>query len=163
MNAFFASPHHRSKLCLESAKWIGTPFAPHAAIRGAGVDCVNLVGQLLIACGHATNFELPKYVMDGGKHNATSQLTDYLDSHPEFARINPDSAAPQLAVNKITLAEPGDVLCFILGRSSHHCGQLIHGKTFVHALYGRKVAFASLADKTFARALAAIYRPLKMS
>lgn len=149
MNAFFASPHNRNKLCLEAAKWIGTPFVAHGAVCGAGVDCVNLVGQLLIACGHERDFALPTYSMDGGKHNRTSQLTDYLDTHPRFAK-------------PFEPVQPGDVLCFKLGRSSHHCAILIHGKTFVHALFGRKVSFGSLADGTFARSLNCFYRPLEV-
>lgn len=148
MKVFFASDTRQAKLLIEATRWIGTPFAPHAAIRGAGVDCVNLCAQLLKACGHADDFALPRYVMDGGKHNATSQLIEYLDSREDFSH----PFAP---------AQCGDVLCFKLGRSSHHCGMMLHGKTFIHALYGRKVAFASLADKTFARALFAFYRPVE--
>lgn len=111
---------------------------------------MNLCAELLKACGHAVDFKFPRYVMDGGKHNATSQLTDYLHSHPGFdlAQDQPDL---------------GDVLCFKIGRSSHHCGMMLHGKTFIHALYGRKVAFASLGDKTFERALFAIYRPVALT
>jgi cell wall-associated NlpC family hydrolase len=161
VRAFFHDTHRRNKLCLEAAKWIGTPFAPHAAIRGAGVDCVNLVGQLLTACGHAEKFEMPKYVMDGGKHNRTSQLTDYLDGRADFIRVS--SKTGVISPAKPEWTEPGDVLCFTLGRSSHHCGMFLHGKTFVHALYGRKVSFASLADKTFERCLTAIYRPLEVA
>jgi cell wall-associated NlpC family hydrolase len=159
---FFRAQHHRNQLCLEAVKWIGTPFVPHAAVRGAGVDCVNLVGQILIACGHAKGFELPHYAMDGGKHNRTSQLCDYLDGRADFARINPQAAAAQLVVGPAALVQPGDVLCFTIGRSSHHVGMLVHGKTFVHALFGRKVSFGSLSDGVFKRSLTAIYRPLEV-
>lgn len=147
---FFASDALRARLLVEATRWIGTPFCPHARVRGAGVDCVNLAAALLQSCGHAAEYQFPRYVMDGGKHNATSQLTDYLDSRKDFSLVE-RSAGPVC----------GDVLCFILGRSSHHCGVMLHGKTFIHALYGRKVAFATLADKTFERSLIAVYRPIQ--
>lgn len=155
MTPFFATELRRKKLCLEAAKWIGTPFHAHAAIRGAGVDCVNLIAQLLVACGHAQSYEMPKYVMDGGKHNATSQLTDYLDSRDDFARVVDET----LPIWK--LPAWGDVLCFTLGRSSHHCGLMLHGKIFVHALYGRKVEIVPLVG-IWPRSLDAIYRPLEV-
>jgi hypothetical protein len=148
---FFSTPERLGRLELEAARWVGTPFSPHAAVCGAGVDCVNLAAQLLSACGHATEFLMPKYVMDGGKHNRTSQLTDYLNARKDFGQV----LEPE--------PEPGDVLCFKLGRSSHHCGLMLAGKRFIHALYGRKVAIASLSDRTFARSLSAIYRPVEVS
>lgn len=154
MNPFFSSLEGLARLDAEAARWVGTPFCPHAAVCGAGVDCVNLVAQLLKSCGHADDFALPKYAMDGGKHNRTSQLTDYLDARPDFWNA---SALPEFGLSPI----PGDVLCFKLGRSSHHCGMMLSGRKFIHALYGRKVGIANLSDRTFARSLFAIYRPLK--
>lgn len=147
--AFFSSAERLARLEAEAARWIGTPFSPHAAVCGGGVDCVNLAAQLLSACGHASGYDFPKYVMDGGKHNRTSQLTDYLNARKDFRQV----LVPE--------GEPGDVLCFKLGRTSHHCGLMLAGRKFIHALYGRKVAIATLADRTFARSLFAVYRPIE--
>ena len=158
---FFSEESRRNKLCLEAARWIGTPFVAHGAIRGAGVDCVNLVGQILIACGHATDFAMPHYAMDGGKHNRTSQLLDYLDARHDFVRVS--SATGVIAPPQVDWTQPGDVLCFTIGRSSHHVGMLVRGKTFVHALFGRTVSFGSLSDGVFKRSLTAIYRPWEVT
>lgn len=153
MKPFFSNPEGLARLETEAARWVGTPFSPHAAVCGAGVDCVNLAARLLSSCGHASSFELPRYAMDGGKHNRTSQLTDYLDARKDFLNV---SALPEFGLSPV----PGDVLCFKLGRSAHHCGLMLSRGKFIHALYGRKVAIASLSDRTFARSLFAIYRPV---
>lgn len=154
MNPFFSSSGRLARLETEAARWVGTPFSPHAAVCGAGVDCVNLAAQLLKSCGHAESFDMPRYAMDGGKHNRTSQLTEYLDSRSDFMNV---SALPEFGLSPV----PGDVLCFIIGRSSHHCGMMLTGKKFIHALFGRKVGIATLADRTFSRSLFAIYRPIE--
>lgn len=149
MNAYFQTESRQLKLLRAATRWIGTPFVAHGAIRGAGVDCVNLVAQLLIACGHAPGYDMPEYAMDGGKHNRTSQLCDYLDSRNDFALVN----------------EPfqiGDVVCFTIGRSSHHCGIKLDKSLFIHALFGRKVSYGSLTDGVFKRSLTAVYRPLEV-
>lgn len=154
MKPFFSEAGRLARLETEAGRWIGTPFSPHAAVCGAGVDCVNLAARLLVACGHSASYDFPRYAMDGGKHNRTSQLTDYLDSRSDFMNV---SALPEFGLSPV----PGDVLCFKLGRSSHHCGLMLGGNKFIHALYGRKVAIANLSDRTFARSLFAIYRPIE--
>jgi cell wall-associated NlpC family hydrolase len=37
----------------EARTWLGTPFAPGAAVKGAGCDCAGLAGALATFCGIA--------------------------------------------------------------------------------------------------------------
>lgn len=149
MNSYFADPQRLAHLRRLARGWLGTPFVPHARIQGAGVDCVNLCAALYLSAGFFTTFDPGQYAMDGGKHNLASQLTHWLDASGRFALL-PPAAAPL----------PGDLLCFKLGRSAHHCGLVLDGPHFIHSLYGRRVAMATLADGTFAKMLHAVYRPV---
>jgi cell wall-associated NlpC family hydrolase len=150
-------------LRLAAESWIGTPFVAHAAIRGAGVDCVNLCAELLqSACFISARRAWPKYVIDGGNHNRDSQIVAWLDANPGFARIWKSGADKAYSAAD---AMPGDLLCFNLGRSAHHAGMLIAGTKFIHCqwAFARRVVFATLADHTFNRRLAAVYRPMEAS
>lgn len=45
------TPELRTRIACTAREWIGTPFVPHARIKGAGVDCVNLPAAILIEAG----------------------------------------------------------------------------------------------------------------
>ncbi len=118
MNAFFSRWDRVERLQFAAESWLGTPFVPYAAIRGAGVDCVNLCAELLKGCGFEVpaNQAWPRYAIDGGKHNRESQLTAWLDSNPGFQRVWLRGGA---VLYTAADAMPGDLLCFRLGRSAH--------------------------------------------
>lgn len=155
-NGFFDCPQARERLAHHALKWVGTPFVPHAAILGAGVDCVNLCAQIYMACGFIEGFTPPTYSMDGGKHNAESQLTAWLDRDGRFWKLEAEARGDARPTNY----QPGDLLCFTTGRSAHHTGIVVHDVHFVHCLFSRRVIVSTLADKTFRRRLTAVYRPI---
>lgn len=164
MKPYFAGWSRVEMLRLAAESWIGTPFIPFAAVRGAGVDCVNLCAELLKASGFQppSANTWPRYAMDGGKHNRESQLIAWLHANKQFAPVwNRTLWTLGTPAYDASIAMPGDVLCFTIGRSAHHAGLLIGGTKFIHCLFARKVMFASLADATFKRRLTAVYRPLE--
>lgn len=154
MRDYFVENHRCESFIAEARRWIGTPFVPHANVRGAGVDCVNLGRELYAACGLTFAQCLPEYSMEGGKHNAESQLTSWIESSGSFRLVGDRTTLHRIDV--------GDTLCFKIGRSAHHTGFALGGTEFIHCLFGRKVMFGDLRDKTFARILFAIYRPLEV-
>lgn len=151
---YFSSATRCELFTSEAGRWLGTPFIPHAAVRGAGVDCVNLGREIYRACGLTFPQSLPNYSMDGGKHNPESQLIAWLEASGGFRHIGDRS--------QVGLVDLGDTLCFKIGRSAHHTGFSVGGTQFVHCLFGREVMVGDLRDKTFLRCLAAIYRPLEV-
>lgn len=160
MTPHFADWSRVEMLRLAAESWLGTPFVPYAAIRGAGVDCVNLCAELLQGCCFtAAKGGWPKYVIDGGKHNRESQLIAWLDGNRNFLPVWWRGGKEAYTAAD---AMPGDLLCFTLGRSAHHAGLLIGGTKFIHCLFGRRVMFATLADHTFNRRLTAVYRPMEV-
>jgi cell wall-associated NlpC family hydrolase len=129
--------------------WIGTPFHPHAAIRGAGVDCVRLVAEILAEAGLIQPVRFPNYSMDGGHHLTRSQVEDWLDSSPDFARL--DGAAPCTA----------DVHLYRLGRVGHHVGMITRPPLMINALPNRGVIESRIDDPTFSKRFVAAYRLLR--
>lgn len=153
---FFNTPARQDEFAKAAMRWHGTPFVPHAAVMGAGVDCVNIGREAYRMCGLDFKKELPGYTMDGGKHNPESQLVQWLEESGRFTKVWDRQSAignPQSAI------QPGDTLCFKIGLSAHHAGFCIGGTQFVHCLFKRDVMLGDLRDKTFARWLHSIYRP----
>ncbi len=63
---YFATDERRRALVTEAQSWLGTPFRPHASVKGAGADCVGLVYGILHNIGAIGGVEFPAYTMDGG-------------------------------------------------------------------------------------------------
>ena len=158
MKPFFSTPERLALLEREATSWIGTPFVPHACIKGAGADCVNPPGKTLVVCGHLKDFTLPRYSMDGGKHNAESQLNKYLDGHTQFACVW------RRGEPRVT-ASPGDIFTLksaVGNRSAHHAGLVYKPGQVIHCLFQRKIVSWSIADPVLQRLLDAIYRPIEV-
>jgi cell wall-associated NlpC family hydrolase len=153
LNPFFKG-HGRAVLLECAAKpWIGTPFVAHSQVVGAGVDCVHLCAALYLATGALDKFQPPAYALDGGHHNASSQVTDWLDKHPSFKRMS----RPSIDAGAL---EPGDLLCFRFGKTEHHVGVLLHHGRFVHAPFRRLVEYSSINEGVYRKCLQAVYRPM---
>jgi cell wall-associated NlpC family hydrolase len=157
VNSFFNTPDRQDEFAKAAMRWHGTPFIHHAAVLGAGVDCVNLGREAYRMCGLVFDQALPGYTLDGGKHNPESQLVAWLIESGRFVKV----WDPQTSILNppSSLVSSGDTLCFKLGLSAHHAGFCIGGTQFVHCLFKREVMLGDLRDKTFARWLHSIWRP----
>lgn len=150
MTPFFQSRDRQAQLVKAALEWIGTPFHPHAALKGVGVDCVWLAAQLYIECGVLRRFDPPRYTMDGGQHSELSQVCEFLDGSPAFVRVLETPFDLQV----------GDLLCFRMGRVVHHVGVVLTERTFIHVRQHYSVDQSHLDDPTWRKRLAAVYRPV---
>ncbi len=148
--SFYASADRQRRLVEVARSWLGTPFHPHAAIRGVGVDCVHLLAEIYRETGLFAGYELPRYTMGGGDHADVSLVISWLEAHPRFRRI--DLAFEALAA--------GDLVTFRLGRVAHHVGLVLGDRTFLHAIRDCGVLESRIDEKTYARRLLQAYRPV---
>ena len=147
---YFSSPESAARLAAEASSWLGTPFRAHSAVRGAGVDCVLLCGELMRSLGAIDAYRFPPYALDHAKHKTASLLLAWLDASPRFARLPEND--PALA---------GDIALFQIGRCVHHAGVLLDPRRFIHALEGPGVIISQLDDATWSKRLHGFYRPLQ--
>ncbi len=161
--SFYSTPQSQLALLAAARAWLGTPFVPHAAIRGAGVDCVHLCGALYIETGAITKFDPPRYSIDAAPHSELSLIAAWAARSGRFAEVHPAplSASPCLPVSASSL--PGDTLSFRIGRRDYHTGIQITPHTFIHCARGHGVIESSLQDPTYSKRLLALYRPLPLS
>jgi cell wall-associated NlpC family hydrolase len=147
--SYFDDAERRGAMILELRSWLKTPFVLRAAVKGQGVDCVYLCGEMMRACGVIESFRFPAYSLDWAKHHDNSLVLAWLDACPRFTRL-PEGEPPQA----------GDIACFQFGRCVHHCGVMLDGLRMIHALEKREAVESQLDDSTWAKRLVCFYRPL---
>jgi len=151
---YFNSEERLLKLRGVAASWIETPFEIGASVRGAGVDCVRFVAEVLKECGQIPGYEFPSYTIDGGNHLKRSLVEAWLLPHPLFLQLSGDPADLM----------PGDVLEFRIGRGvAHHVG-LFGGWPLGNlwsAMGNDGVRVRTLRDGSWGRRLTRCWRPLE--
>lgn len=158
MNAFFSTPERIEALNTEARSWVGTPFAPHAMVKGAGADCVHLVARIFLALGVIQKFEPPKYMLDEGAHGENSKAIDWLEGNPQFERIAQDPGKTVVG----SRLQPGDIIVMNIAKVEHHIGLMLEHGDFVQAMYRRKVIISNLRESLFSKNITAIYRPVEV-
>jgi cell wall-associated NlpC family hydrolase len=151
IRSYFQNRDRESQLFAESESWIGTPFLHRAAVKGVGVDCVQLAASILKACEVIGPYNFGEYPLDWGQHQTESLLTGWLDRSPAFVRL---AGGP---------GRMGDVVCFTVGKCVQHCGIMRGSLGFIHVLSRGRVTINQLDDPTWAKRLACFYRPLPPS
>jgi len=157
---FFSTSERVDLLNSAAREWTGTPFAAQARIAHVGVDCVQLAGAILCACGHIGSFDAGgPYTMDGGLHLQRSMVIDWLDARGSlFERWDYKTAG-------MSSLAPGDLLVFRASREGveHHVGIFLGGSgaMFVNALPKYGVRERTIRDATWQRLLRAVYRPVE--
>lgn len=141
------------KLLHAAEGWMGTPFHPHAAIKGAGVDCVRLALSLYQEVGILpVGIPLPEYDVGSGPHLSDSHVSKWMKKQPNFVRIE--------TANVLIDWSPGDMLGFLIGKVVHHVGICLDYQQFVHVMSGGEVAVSTIADATWWKRLREVWRPV---
>ena len=151
MIPYFNHPARVAQLRLVADQWLGTPFMPNAAIKGAGVSCQKLIGAIYIETGALpANFTVPEGPMEWSHAHTDSLIAKFMETQPQFEMIE---SGPAL---------PGDMVGIKLGGCVHHCGLVVgaDGK-FIHCLRSYGVMFSSLRDASYLKRREKIWRPLQ--
>jgi len=120
-----------------------------AAVKGVGVDCVQLVGQVMVVSGVGPSYDFGRYPLDWGQRSAESLVVAYTEGTGYFERLEPTEPA-----------ELGDILCFQIGQCVDHSGLAVSERRFAHAFAKRRVTWGRLDDPTWSKRLACLYRAL---
>ena len=155
MRPFFRASSRLIALENIASSWVGTPFALGASVRGAGVDCVRFVAEVLRECGQISGYEFPAYTIDGGSHLDRSLVEEWLRPHPLFREL---SGGPADLL-------PGDVLEFRIGRGVEHHVGLFAGwpsGNLWSSMGNDGVKVRTLRDSSWGRRLSRCWRPMEI-
>jgi hypothetical protein len=108
----------RLEVVREALSWENCPFHDEARVRGAGVDCGQLLIAVYGACGYMpADYALEHYPADFAMHRDREW---YLGIVEEFAR-------------PVEEPDAGDVVLFKLGRLYSHGGVVVRWPEIIHA------------------------------
>jgi cell wall-associated NlpC family hydrolase len=156
MKPFYTRPERIGALSHAVNAWQGTPFRKRGRLKGAGVDCVNLVIAIYGESGFPVRVDLPHYGLSDGLCRADAgPIIEWLEACPAFLRVGRQG-------EPVSPPAPGDLLCFSIGMSVHHLGVALDPLRFTHVLQGYSVGVSPTLDSTYASKLQAVYRPMEM-
>jgi len=107
----------REDVVREALTWIGTPFHDRAWVKGAGVDCLNLIIKVYAAVGLIEDFEPPAYSAQWFQHRDEPLFLSGLEKY----------------AHRVEMAEPGDIAMFNFGRHAAHAAIILDHYTLLHA------------------------------
>ncbi len=114
-----------SAIIKEAYTWLGTPYHPHARIKGAGCDCATLLLEVF-----NINEDVGHYSPERHFHSSEEQYLGWLNKFGE----------------EVDTPEPGDVAIFKIGRCFSHSAIVVDKKTLIHSHIGQGVVLANVAD-----------------
>ncbi|MBN2069580.1 MAG: C40 family peptidase [Opitutales bacterium] len=153
MKPFFCLPSRQERLWEVAQSWEGTPFRVHNRARGprGGVDCGNLIQELLLECGFIeTRLKLPTPPIDYGQHNTASLICKFIE------RISGMDDLFSIIEDK---PQPGDILGIRVGQCVHHIVMVLPDNQFIQATKKHGVTIQPLGE--ILDRVVITYRPLE--
>jgi cell wall-associated NlpC family hydrolase len=118
----------RQAVVAEALSWVGTPFHHFGKVKGAGVDCAQLLAETFVRVGLIRPPIAGYYPADWHLHR---------DAERYLNQVLIDAVEMPLPAERTP--EPGDVVLFRFGRCFSH-GALVTGwPVIVHAYVGKPV------------------------
>lgn len=101
----------------EAMTWLRTPYHHEAHIKGAGVDCAQILRLVYSAVGLIDDFEYPPYPPDWMQHRSEEKYLSFVTDRAYLV----DSPLP------------GDVAMYKVGRCFAHGAIVIDWPLIIHA------------------------------
>ncbi len=112
----------RAAILAEARSWLGTPYHHEARVKGAGVDCAQLLYAVYRHAGRIPAFDIPHYPPDWHLHRDTERYLGFVLDHAV------EIAGPPL---------PGDIAIWKFGRCFSHGAIVLEWPRIIHAYVGR--------------------------
>lgn len=125
MKFYFESKERQEKLKTVLESWEGTPHKHKGRVKGKAVDCINLVGMVLVETGVIRKFYVIDYAPDWHLHKSRELLLEGIMEQTPSVQVDP--MGPLMN---------GDVLLFQYGRASAHSA--IYFDDYVYQSFNRQ-------------------------
>lgn len=128
---------HQQAIIAEARTWIGTPFHHESRVKGAGVDCAQLLYAAYTATKIIPEFPINHYVHDWHMHRSEEKYMAYVLQYAVEAPAPP-----------IRIPQPGECVLFKFGRSFSHGAIVVKWPTIIHAFLGKVVCEENVEQAT---------------
>lgn len=123
----------RSAIVAEAQSWLGTPYHHAARVKGAGVDCAQILIAVYEAAANMPPIDPAEYPRDWMLHRSEERFLSYVLTRAK----------------KVASPKPGDVALYKFGRCFAHGAIVVDWPTVIHA--DSKVGEVVMADGTQGR------------
>lgn len=120
----------RAVVLAEARSWLGTPYHHHARVKGAGVDCAQILIAVFAACGLIPEIDTGDYPPDWMLHRDEERYLGFV------RRYAAEVEAPA----------PGDLVLYRVGRCYAHAGIVVDWPVIIHAVRREGVVLADGAQ-----------------
>jgi len=107
----------RQAVIAEARTWLRTPWVHRARIKGAGVDCGQLLIAVYSAAGVIEPFDTGEYPQDFMLHQAEERFLGFVLRH----------------AHEVDAPGPGDIAVWRHGRCFSHAGIVVQWPEVIHA------------------------------
>lgn len=108
---------HRAALVMAAHNWLNTPYHHKARIKGAGVDCAQLLIGVYAEAGLIEPFDTGDYPPDWMLHREEERFLAWVNQY----------------LVEVETPLPGDVAIWRFGRSFSHGAIVVDWPLFIHA------------------------------
>ena len=120
----------REAVIEEALTWLTTPWHHAAGVKGAGVDCVNLLAEVYTAVGLMERPIIPYYPQDIMMHRNKETCLCEIEKY----------------THEVDEPMPGDIVLWKFGRIQSHAGIIIDWPTVIHSY--KQCGMVTLDDAT---------------
>lgn len=121
----------RQDIVTSARSWVGTPYHHMARVKGAGVDCGQLLIKAFSDAGYAKDFDPGFYTCDWHLHRDENVYLGFVEQY--FDRAPDDTELP-LSQRELTYVPlPGDIIMFKVGRCYSHGAIVSEWPNIIHA------------------------------
>lgn len=133
----------REAIVAEARTWLGTPWHHEGRVKGAGVDCAQLLIAVYSAVGLIDAYVPEHYPPDWHLHRAEPIFLNELLRHCEPSDVG----------------KPGDIAMFKFGQQLAHGAIVVRDKVVIHAWRNEgRVTVGELEHSPLGRKLGGFYR-----
>ena len=124
----------RESVVAEALSWLGTPYHPHARIKGVGVDCAHILCAVYENAGIVQHVDPGYYDSCWHLHRNEELYLQWIERYCE----------------PVEVVAPGDVVLYRFGRTYSHSAIVIDDDLVLHAYIGRGVVLSRLSEEPLA-------------
>jgi cell wall-associated NlpC family hydrolase len=106
-----------NEIVKEARTWLGTPYHHLARVKGAGVDCAQILIGVFAAISLIKEFDTGDYPMDWMMHRDEERYLGFITRYAD----------------EVTDPQPGDVVLYRIGRCYSHGGIVVQWPEIIHA------------------------------
>ncbi len=116
----------RQQLIDEARTWLNTPWHHEGKIKGAGVDCGQILIEIYVNCGLIERPTVASYPRDWALHKKEERYLTIVERY----------------CHQVDVPEPGDIVVYKQGKSFSHGGLVIKWPQIIHAHTDLGVVYA---------------------